>query len=394
MADQPHTSLIITEEVINPLSSSDSTTPEEATVIKEIRELADARFQQYRTSILYPLRHASNSVHDRQRAPKIIEKQFRRFQGWTRDTNLLIVTKGDAPTNTRLRRIVLRRYTPREDIRNIRPDEHNLILQCLQDSKRILEDVHAIISETEETLKEEPFRPWSSELVLGTEFAQKFDQWKTIVDTLERLTSLKQACCAPTTGRHTIGYNYERCVKMYEAVVDNFGKLDEDTKKKLSPNAIVHERKRLETWAEYTGVLLGENVSLDYKVHQDPDLQFQFREILHDIEEELHWIWESTIVDEAPDPDVESDMENAMSTYQQRLTRELETSLEVLAERFRSLWNLWNSKVAINLPPGKTRPETVVRDEKAGALTMGIEEDFSGLNVLHAERKCDTATDT
>lgn len=394
MADQPHTNPNTAEEYINPPSSSDSTTSEEDPVVKEIRELADARLEQYRTSILCPLRHVSEWVHDRQRAPKIIEKKFYRFQGWARDTKLFVVKKEDAPGKARLKIIVLRRFTPRENIHNIRPDEHRLVLPYLKDLKGTLEDIHEIIREKKEPLREEPFRPWSSELVSSPEFAQKFDQWKTIVDTLERLSSLNQAYCAPTTGHHTIKCTYERCVKMYRAVVDNFDKLYENTKKKLSRDAIVHERDRLATWAEYTGVLSRENISLDYKVHQDPDLQFQFMELLHEIENELHWICEFTSEDEAPDSDDKFNMENAMSTYQQHLRGELKESLEFLGERLRSLRCLWKPNVAMDLPADQARSEAYMRGEKAGTLTMGIKEDVSGLDVSHAERNCDNAADT
>lgn len=83
-----------------------------------------------------------------------------------------------------------------------------------------------------------------------------------------------------------------------------------------------------------------------------------------------------------------------MSIYQQHLRGELKESLEFLAERLRSPWCLWDSNVATKLPADQAQSEAYMRGEKAGALTMGIKEDVSWLDVSYAEGDCDGAADT
>ncbi|KAI4626975.1 uncharacterized protein J4E87_004316 [Alternaria ethzedia] len=185
---------------------------------------------------------------------------------------------------------------------------------------------------------------WGLDLVIREKrrsfVSQSIEKIEGLIDNLEQLVK-------PHPTSRTIKTIYRLCIIAYAELLHTIKKAEKDNKENIPREAIMEKYDDLTKWAEQTKLIRDDNASLDCQVQNDSRLHSQFNRKLYEIEDTVMFMEKFISGDYAPDSD-DSDMETANSKYQ-NLMKEFEASLEVLAERNRSLWSLWKSMAAMEL---------------------------------------------
>ncbi|KAI4671165.1 uncharacterized protein J4E88_009198 [Alternaria novae-zelandiae] len=247
-----------------------------------------------------------------------------------------VIEGATLPTeNMRAQRYVLRRWAKHAGLHGERKEPLKYDF-CLVDAKNqgaiihTLDDLRVHICGLESVIREKQ-RSFVS---------QRVQQIEGLIDNLEQLVK-------PHPTSRTIKTIYRLCIIAYAQLLRTIKKAEKDNEENISREAIMEKYDDLTEWAEQTKLIRDDNASLDCQVQNDPELHSQFNRKLYEIEDTLLLMEKFISGDYAPDSD-DSDMETANSKYQ-KLMKEFEASLEVLAERNRSLWSLWESMAAMEL---------------------------------------------